>query len=46
VDLFSRLDVQALTRDQDGGGWGYFVALQIRWGIKSNLGHARPHVVR
>ncbi|OQW87023.1 MAG: hypothetical protein BWK72_14895 [Rhodoferax ferrireducens] len=22
----SRLDVQALTRDQDGGGWGYYVA--------------------
>lgn len=22
----SRLDVEALTRDQDGGGWGYYVA--------------------
>jgi putative DNA primase/helicase len=24
--ICSRLDVQALTRDQDGGGWGYFVS--------------------
>ena len=24
--ICSRLDVQALTRDQDGGGWGYYVA--------------------
>ncbi len=24
--ICSRLDVQALTRDQDGGGWGYYVS--------------------
>jgi len=24
--ICSRLDVEALTRDQDGGGWGYYVA--------------------
>jgi putative DNA primase/helicase len=26
--ICSRLDVQALTRDQDGGGWGYYVAFK------------------
>ncbi|CAM3756088.1 DUF927 domain-containing protein [Polaromonas hydrogenivorans] len=24
--ICSRMDVEALTRDQDGGGWGYYVA--------------------
>jgi len=30
----SPLTVEAFTRDQDGGGWGYYLSFVIRWGIK------------
>jgi hypothetical protein len=33
--LCSRLDVEALTRDQDGGGWGYLLA------FADPLGHVK-----
>jgi putative DNA primase/helicase len=44
--LCSRLDVQALTRDAEGNGWGYLLALCRPPGQAQAMGHARPHVER
>jgi len=41
--ICSRLDVQALTRDQDGGGWGYYVSFadplgnQKKWAMPARM---------
>ena len=41
--ICSRLDVEALTRDQDGGGWGYYVVfadplgVQKRWAMPARM---------